>query len=967
VLAGALTVGHSVRRSLLDLARARSGNAEYVLTSDGFFRESLGAAPIIALDAVVTHDGSGRRASKVAMYGVDKRFFAFHGTGMAPPTGAEVLLSPALARELQAAPDDQLLVRVPRISAIAAESLHGRKDDPGRTLRGRFREVLPRHAMGEFTLRPTQGDVLAVFLPLDRMQREFDLKGRANVALLSGVPDLKRNYQLDDVGLRLRGRMLEHESMLLNDTLVRGALAVDPGAAPAFTYLANVVRGNGREFPYSLIAAIDRPELQRDEDIVLNEWAAKDLAAKPGDAVQLQYYLWDPSGRLVTQTADFRVAAIVPVISEDRELAPEYPGISDAESLSDWDPPFPMELRRIRPVDEDYWDKYRATPKAYIRLEAGQKLWRSRFGAVTSIRTTPAFSSDKLRAALDPLASGLAVINLREQGAAASGGATDFAEYFLYFSFFLIISALLLAGLFFRLGVEQRRNEIASLRAFGFSVAQVRSILMREALLVGSAGAVIGVLAAVGYAALILLGLKTWWIDAVGTRDLATYISPSAMLTGLVAGILMGPLTIFGSLRKLGRSAPRHTEPGPGKRARIAALVCAVLAIGLLAAGGAGGFFVAGMLLLAAALFYFSDKLHRGARLTNSVRALGANYAKSRPGRSVLSAALIASATFLIVATDAFRRTSASERPEYRYFAESAIPIYYDPNSPAGREALNLPAELKTRWLAFRLRPGDDASCLNLYRPTNPRVVGVPDTYLRLNGDQDETIPAALDANSLTYVLHKKVGDVIEVGGAKLKIVQALHDSVFQSEILIPDAAFRRAYPEEQGYRVFLIDAAEEAEAGIESALADYGLDVTTAAARIAAYHRVENTYLSTFQTLGGFGLLLGTVGLATILLRNVLERRRELGLLRAVGYTERHLTSMILAENLMLLAAGLSIGTICALVAVAPTAIQRGGTLPLLSIAFLLIAVGLTGIAASWIAVAAAMRQPFLQALRSE
>jgi putative ABC transport system permease protein len=156
-------------------------------------------------------------------------------------------------------------------------------------------------------------------------------------------------------------------------------------------------------------------------------------------------------------------------------------------------------------------------------------------------------------------------------------------------------------------------------------------------------------------------------------------------------------------------------------------------------------------------------------------------------------------------------------------------------------------------------------------------------------------------------------------------------------------------------------------EPRIESALSGYGMDVTTTAARVAAYHRVENTYLSTFQMLGGLGLVLGTVGLATILLRNVLERRRELGLLRAVGYTDRHLTSMILAENLLLLTAGLSIGTVCALIAVAPTAIERGGTLPLVSIVLLLCVVGLTGVAASWVAVRGAMRQPFLQALRSE
>ena len=80
-----------------------------------------------------------------------------------------------------------------------------------------------------------------------------------------------------------------------------------------------------------------------------------------------------------------------------------------------------------------------------------------------------------------------------------------------------------------------------------------------------------------------------------------------------------------------------------------------------------------------------------------------------------------------------------------------------------------------------------------------------------------------------------------------------------------------------------------------------------------ASFHRVENTYLSTFQALGGLGLLLGTFGLAAVMFRNVLERRRELALLRAVGYSRRKVSVMILAEAALLLGAGLAVGAGCA------------------------------------------------------
>ena len=89
-----------------------------------------------------------------------------------------------------------------------------------------------------------------------------------------------------------------------------------------------------------------------------------------------------------------------------------------------------------------------------------------------------------------------------------------------------------------------------------------------------------------------------------------------------------------------------------------------------------------------------------------------------------------------------------------------------------------------------------------------------------------------------------------------------------------------------------------------QTALDSRGVTITPAQERLAAYLAVENTYLSTFQVLGGFGLLLGALGLAVVLLRNVWERRGELALLRALGYRRRALGWLVFAENAALLAA---------------------------------------------------------------
>jgi ABC-type antimicrobial peptide transport system permease subunit len=130
----------------------------------------------------------------------------------------------------------------------------------------------------------------------------------------------------------------------------------------------------------------------------------------------------------------------------------------------------------------------------------------------------------------------------------------------------------------------------------------------------------------------------------------------------------------------------------------------------------------------------------------------------------------------------------------------------------------------------------------------------------------------------------------------------------------------------------------------------------------------VENTYISTFQTLGGLGLLIGTVGLAAVLLRNVLERRRDLALLGAVGYRKAHVFAIVLAENLLLLGWGLAVGAFCALVAVVPALLDRGGRLPATSGGWVLVAaVFVAGLLSSIVATRAVLRGSLLAALRAE
>lgn len=1055
VLAGALLIGASVRGSLRDLVSQRLGNTDQIVTSPSFFREQLatdlGGAPIIALEGVVTHEPSRRRAGGVRVYGIDERFWQFNGMPAVALENRQALISEGLASELGTQAGDSLLLRIEKPSAIPIESLHGRKEDPGKTIRLNVARSLPRESLGEFSLQPTQGVVRAVFVPLRFLQKEIEQDAKINTILInsSSPIDLREKATLEDLGLKLRtiggSLSLESNSNLISDSVAaatnQSAQALSLKTLPIFSYLANSISTGDRSIPYSLVTALDDDETstRSSNSIVLNEWAARELNTQPGQTISLEYYVWHEGGRLETRKADFQFAGVVKIggLAADRDLVPEYPGITESQHLSDWDPPFPVDLSRVRKQDEDYWDQYRTTPKAFISLADGQKLWQSRFGKVTSIRilspggpitpeTTNAFR-DKLRSALQPTSTALQVIPVRTQGLAASRGATDFGEYFLYFSFFLVVSALLLTALFFKLGIEQRLREIGTLQAIGFAASRIRNLFLAEGLLLAIIGSAIGLLGAIGYAALLMYGLRTWWVDAVGTTSLALHITWQSLVLGAVGGIAAAVFCIFLTLRKVARSSTRSLITGTtdntdtvrnGKSyVFLFALAATVIGIALLLAGGlkvipqVAGFFGGGVVLLVAGICFLSAGLKRRKRTTIqhsgwwAMSQLGFRNTTYRPARTILCVTLIASAAFIIVAVDAFRRSGniahdkKSGSGGFPVVAESLLPIVHDANTVDGREALNLnntneDALLKdVRLVSLRMRPGDDASCLNLYQPRNPKIVAPPDDFIKENrfafnnslDDQenpwlllnrefpDGAVPVIGDANSLNYVLHLKVGDdfILDHGPTpiKLRVVAALADSIFQSELIMSDRNFVRLFPSEQGYRYFLIDApnATEAATVLEDRLSDFGFDAQSTEERLASFHRVENTYLSTFQLLGGLGLALGTLGMAAVLLRNVLERRRELALMRAVGYNSSHFAVMVITENVLMLCLGLAVGFVCALLSIAPVLFERGGRGPNISLGLLLLAILISGAAASLVATIAALRSPLLPALRSE
>ncbi|HEX2465623.1 MAG TPA: ABC transporter permease, partial [Thermoanaerobaculia bacterium] len=998
--------------------------------------------------------------------------------------------------------------------------------DVVRELRVEVTRVVPDRGLGRFSLATDQSLPFLAFLDIAAAQKALAQEGRANtlvVDLPSGEGEetgdeegvegkaedegddgeegperddtatlsaaLQRAITPQDLGLEIENGdgwvAIESGDFVIAPPL-EGAIAswAASNEAPVLsvsTYLANRLEANGRAVPYSAVAALDTaaaapfggfvlrgggaaPALAENE-VLVDDWVADDLGIDAGDEVVMTYFEVGPKEELLERRETFRCRGVVKLsnLAADPGLTPDFPGISGADDMREWDPPFPIDLDSIRPRDEAFWDEHRATPKAFFAPSTA-KLWATRFGATTSMRIAVPPAQDveadeaggggrgrgedgdltgardltgvlrarvdaELPRAADPVALGFRFDPVRERGLAASAGATDFRWLFLGFSSFLIASAAILVALFFTLGIERRASEIGLLLAAGYPLRTVRRRFLIEGLVLGAIGIAMGTAGAALYAGLMIAVLRTWWRAAVGTPFLYLHLEPLTLAAGALAAFVVVALSIALSVRRLGRlsvisllrgatASPiaRATDKPP--RSRWIWRVAALLGVVLLGAGAMAGlesspavFFAAGASLLVAGLAFFAIRLRQPrGHLRAGARYLpmAARNATLNPGRSLLSAALVAAASFVIVAVAAngFRygeEVDALDSPAggYTVVAESAVPLHVDLGSEAAPFELGLqPAagELlaSSAVAAFRVLPGDDVSCLNLYQPERPRILGVPREQIERGGFHfqklveerelpwtlldDEldggAIPAFGDFESMTWILKLGLGEELVIENdrgepIRLRLVGLLEKSLFQSELLISEENFERNFPSRTGRSFFLFDPPPGRDrdliGALETGLDSYGLDAATTSERLDRYQAVFNTYLATFQTLGGLGLLLGTVGLAAILLRNVLERRGELATLRALGFPRASLAWLVLTENTLLLLVGLAIGAAAALLAVSPHLLAGNAVVPWLSLTVTLLLIVVVGTLAAVAAVRRALAAPLLPALKGD
>lgn len=1062
-------------------------------------------ATIVLFDrAVIEVTGeSGRRAGAVQTIGCDEAFWRLDISGVVPktpPDDESIILTQSLANELGVNIGDQVTVRLPVEQAVPADSPLGRKDVQTEGIpRLNVIDILPDRGLARFSLAPAQAAPKNVFLSRELVASVLERDGQANVALSSVPIDAdKLRVKLADLGLVANRVTREFEGKTIfdfyevtsNQMLIRDAAATAIESAlpsdsitPTMTYLANAIErvdesGNiTHTVPYSTITAVDStpslpldytlPKNARTDEskevipLVLNQWTAQRLEAKVGTPVRIAYF--EPeveNGNEIERTFDAVVTEIVPLTEPKRryfrtrdavfdkpptiyncpQLTPTVPGVTDKDSIDDWDVPFEM-TREVTTDDDRYVHNHRLTPKAFLPLQTGQRLFGSRFGGVTGFRINPAAVEDveELKTSVSDAAQavlpelGWHVRSIRETQLAASSGTTPFDGLFLSLSFFVIFAAVMLIAMLFRLGLSSRSRELGTLMALGWNRHQVTRLYLTEGGVIAFVGTLLGIAGGIGYALFVLSALRTFWVGAVTVPFLTFHASPLSILGGALAGLAMGMLAVWWTLRSMLRnqaiSLLRGSDDsdrivantGPrSNRLRYVALAVFIAAIGAAIAGStsggqtaAGGFVGGGMLLLIAILVFVYDTLRRSVhhkRETElsvaSLTGLARSNAARSPLRSTLTIGLMATASFLIVAIAAFRLQPTDEGTGgFDLVADTAQPLFEDladENVQLGLLGTDAATVSGSTFVTCRVRAGQDASCNNLYRASEPTVIGIPSRSSsdldgfrfyaaasapegqnawdlldrEATGSEDDPIPMILDQNTAMWSLQMYLG----VGERKsftydnqtlhFEVVALLENSLLQGRLMIGESNFQKHFPDISGYRFVLIKTAEgETEAigdALEKRLSDIGFDAADARQVLSGMMAVQNTYLRTFQSLGGLGLLLGTIGLAIAQLRNVLERRSELAVMRAVGFTPGRLASLVMGETGSLLLIGIGCGVVCAVIAVLPFAISTGIVPPIVEPLCLVGGIVVFGLLAGLVAATRVIRMPLLDSLRA-
>lgn len=1048
VITGSLLTGRSVRRSLASISGSRLGNTGIMVTSGPRYfstnlkKHFMGIDPaesesFLELQAYCQSLASQRTASNATILAIDSTFPGFHGKDFRFQKGT-VAINRRLASILAAGVGDEIIIRLPALSDIPPDAPFAPEKGQGISFVRKVRAILEEDNGGNFSLSISQIPPANIFISrndlsgtgidgekVNRIIFRKEAEGIENVnSILAAAikpSDIGFSYRISretgETELRSARVFIDAGMLKLIDSLI-------PGSRPVLTYLANRITGPGRKgTPYSFIAALPAESFPASaaEGIVAGSWLAEDTGIGKGDTVRIDWYAPDSLNSLTIRSINLPVEEVVGFsgIWSDSLLMPDFPGISGSESCSSWDAGIPIKMGEIRDKDEDYWNRYRGTPKAFISYELGKKLWGNNFGPATAIRFNPGLSplavDSILSGRIDPGIAGFRVSDIRKESEKAISGSVDFSTLFLSLGFFMIAAAILLLVLSASAYFESKEDQVKACFSLGFSPGKILRLFAAESALVAFAGSLTGTFTGYLVNILITRALNSVWIGAVQTDTLASYAGFGPMATGFLISFFVSMLIMMLRFRRYLKSlAARRKDDTHGEKGQkgynytvaLFSLTALSLILSLLSARPEVYAFLSGVLLFISLVLLFRSFLLSYKREEGKVNPSRSFYSVN-PAQALAPVMFIAAGIFAVVITGANRLDFSEAHKErsggsggYLLWGETTLPLVADLNTGRGKREAGIDEEELSdlHFVQAKKLAGDDASCLNLNHITAPPVLGLdPSVFIRegafsfaraLHTSDDRSpwelledepagniIYGVADQTVLQWGLKLAVGDTIimrsETGiPVKIVIAGGLKSSVFQGYLLIGISNFTKYFPSVAGSSVFLSEGnpgkADLYDSLLVERLGPYGPSVERTSDRLSSFYRVTNTYLSVFTVFGAFGLITGVAGLGFVLMRSYNRRKRELALMLASGFTPGMVRGILYREQLWILMAGLLTGLIPALIATWPS-LSGSGAFPWGLLASMIAGIVFSGIAVLTLALRAVRTSSLAAALKKE
>ncbi len=748
------------------------------------------------------------------------------------------------------------------------------------------------------------------------------------------------------------------------------------------TYLVNSINSNNFETPYSFITASEEVNFLDSNQIIINQWLADDLKVQNGDTLIIKYYYISSLKKIKEKETSFIIRNIIDIDNSliDSLLMPNFPGITEAINCKEWQTSVPIDLKKIRNKDELYWKNYKGLPKAIISYKSGKKLWENSFGNSTNLRfNLSKFEKNtlekKLLNNLNNNNLNMRFIPIRTQGYKAVENAVDFGGLFLSLSFFVIAGALILFLIILKLSIIARHKEFAIFKSIGFSNALIFKIKIFEISLIIFLGNFFGSFIGIYYTKLLLFGMNTIWNDIVRTDTISIHILPKTIIIAILTSFLVSVSIVLLTLRKQLKQYFFNIQTDLVKTKKyifVNLLSYLTITLFVIISGylyktssfeNTTLFLINGSLILTFftlfAFLHFSKIQRKRTTKMQTINNLIIKNLTLNKTRNISIILLLALGTFSIVVTSSNRRTFLMENMKktygtggYEYWIELTKSIEYDLNSFEGKKQYNIQEnELKnTQFYQFSRLEGDDASCLNLNQVSNPAILGINSKKFAsegafsfaqiLNGVENSwnllnqnfgknTYPAIADQTVITWGLMKSIGDTLHYTSEKgdtlhFILAAGLNSSVFQGHLLISDSIFKIHFPSSEGTKIMLINYDNQDLKKLENLLTekfiDHGIEISNTQKRLTEFNSVTNTYLTIFMILGSLGVLIATFGLGLIILRSILERKYEIGLLLALGFTQKMIFKILIYENIILLFLGILIGSISGFIAIVPS-----------------------------------------------